>query len=577
LATALNAQAGQWIAGTSSDWAGTKWFSIKRARLNKDCTVTFTLREVPSDLEDWTPSTDELNGYSISLASGGPPNPLLATGINPIALSALGADGTVSPGLSVTYTPVDDPSTDNVVLQIAQVLVNSTTGYSNSTATFQDPTGAPFSPSMVGKTIVIAGAGPSGAQYSDTIAGYTSATLITLTDPTSTTGSNLPYQVLSAPQEVTADDASDGIITATNLLGGTLYAYRLLISGLPGRSAVWSDWSVVTTTAAAINAANLINGTLTAAAFASTIRPVEIASSLPSTGNVEGRTVVDTADGQLYRFHAGAWTNAVPAVAITGQLTASQIASITAAQLTGQITTTQISPGAITTPLLGAGCVQTANLYAGCVVTASLASGSVTTPILAAGSVTTPILAVGSVTATNMAVNSVVAGTIASGAINTSSLILNGVVITAHLANNAVTKASTLGAYTWTPSFADHQETNLFTGYSGGTYLSMPAVAAGGYAHITLSGTLTRTGGRDPIVTVTIYAGNTPGTSPIVGTTTIGDGLGPNAFFFAEGLDTSPAASPIYSATIQTASSGGGAPVLASLAGVIMIATVFNK
>ena len=573
LATALNAQAGQWIAGTSSDWSGTKWFSIKRAKLNKDCTVTFTLREVPSDLEDWTPSTDELDSYDISLASGGPPDPLLATGISPIALSAEGGDGSFSPGLTVTYNPVDDPSTDDVVLQIAQVIVNSTTGYSNSTTTFQDPTATPFLASMVGKTIVIAGAGPSGAQYSDTIAGYTSHSLITLTDPTSVTASNLPYQILGASQFVTAADASDGIITASNLLGQTLYAYRVLISGLPGRTADWSDWSVITTSATQISGTNLIDGTLVASKFASTITPVELETSLPSTGNFEGRIAFCT-DGQLYRFHAGGWTNAVPAVAITGQLTASQIASITAAQLTGQITTTQITPGSITTPLLGSAAVQTANLAAGSVVTASLASGSVTTAVLAAGSVTTSILAVGAVTATSLAANAVVAGTIAVGAINASALILNGVVITAHMVANAVTQITSLGPYSWTPSFGPSTETNILTGIFGDLpYLNMPIIPSGSTVEVQINGYTTRNSGRDPVVTITIYNGVFGGLCNQIGQIKFGGGSdNTNMHFTCNATDSGGL---YYSATIETDS--GSSPSLAGITVNLFRAIVYKK
>ena len=62
----------------------------------------------------------------------------------------------------------------------------------------------------------------------------------------------------------------------------------------------------------------------------------------PATGT-EGDLFFNTTDGQLYRYHSGAWTAAVPAVNITGQLTDSQLASIAAAKLTGQITNTQIS------------------------------------------------------------------------------------------------------------------------------------------------------------------------------------------------------------------------------------------
>lgn len=76
-------------------------------------------------------------------------------------------------------------------------------------------------------------------------------------------------------------------------------------------------------------------GSLTTAAFAAGIRPVEILTSLPTSGNFDGRMVYRTSDKSLWRHNGSAWVNTNAADQIVGQLTAAQIAAgaIGAAQI----------------------------------------------------------------------------------------------------------------------------------------------------------------------------------------------------------------------------------------------------
>jgi len=111
-----------------------------------------------------------------------------------------------------------------------------------------------------------------------------------------------------------------------------------------------------------IVAAQVADGAINTAKFATGIVPVEIVGSLPTTGNFEGRTVYLTTDNKLYR-HTGSptgsagFTAAVPAVDVTGQLTNAQLAGIEAAKITGQITAPQIANGAINTAKFATGIV----------------------------------------------------------------------------------------------------------------------------------------------------------------------------------------------------------------------------
>jgi len=83
-------------------------------------------------------------------------------------------------------------------------------------------------------------------------------------------------------------------------------------------------------------------GSVDKTAFANSIKPVEIVSALPGAPHVAGRVVYLTTDGKLYRNTGTAWTAAVPAVDVTGQITAAQLG-------TGAVLTDKISDGALTT------------------------------------------------------------------------------------------------------------------------------------------------------------------------------------------------------------------------------------
>ncbi len=194
----------------------------------------------------------------------------------------------------------------------------------------------------------------------------------------------------------------------------------------------------------AVTAAKLAAGSVGLTAFAAGLTPVEVASSLPASGNFIGRMVALTTDGKLYRYTATGWTAtvassdiagqlldsqvaALAASKITGQLTNAQIASIAAAKLTGQITSTQITDGAISTPKLAAGAVTAATIAAETITAAQIAAEAITAAELAAGSVIAAKIAAGAVTATAIAAQAVTAGKIAANAVTANELAANSV------------------------------------------------------------------------------------------------------------------------------------------------------
>lgn len=123
------------------------------------------------------------------------------------------------------------------------------------------------------------------------------------------------------------------LLIESGLVAATAYECRAKYITGTARPVSWTAWVAVSTQ----------DIRLVSEDFASSIRPPEIVSALPTVGNYEGRLVVYTVDGKLYRFHAGVWTAEVAAVDVTGQLTNAQLAEIDAAKLTGTVVDARLS------------------------------------------------------------------------------------------------------------------------------------------------------------------------------------------------------------------------------------------
>ncbi len=151
-----------------------------------------------------------------------------------------------------------------------------------------------------------------------------------------------------------------------------------------------------------VSAAKLAANAVDATKFASGIRPVEIVSSLPATGNIEGRTVYLTADDKLYRYTGSTWTAATPASDITGQMTDAQIAAVNAAKVTGTLVSSQIADAAITNQKLAALAVDAAKLADNAITTTKIADNAISTPKLQANAITADKIAANAVTAKSL-------------------------------------------------------------------------------------------------------------------------------------------------------------------------------
>lgn len=195
--------------------------------------------------------------------------------------------------------------------------------------------------------------------------------------------------------------------------------------------------------------ANLnVSSQSTVAAQAAGISKFPTAPTSPTP--VAGDVYLNTTDGKIYRYFAGAWTAAVPTVDLTGTVTNTQIANVAAAKITGQVSDAQVA-ALSTTKLTGtvqdaqiagmsatklAGQVQNAQIasldttkLAGQVTSAQIAaldaaklSGQIAGTQIQDGAIFTPKLAAGAVTSTAIAANTILTGNIAAGAIQAGNI-----------------------------------------------------------------------------------------------------------------------------------------------------------
>jgi hypothetical protein len=157
--------------------------------------------------------------------------------------------------------------------------------------------------------------------------------------------------------------------------------------------------------------------------LAGNIAPPMIVSDFSAPGG--GNNVLAFDGTSLKRWTGATWTDAVPAVSITGAITEAQLAVNAVSQRvlgTLAITATNIADGAITTPKIFAGAVTTAALAADAVTASKVLAGSLTAVQIAVGSLTGDRLAANTITGGNILGRTITAGLIAVGAITATEI-----------------------------------------------------------------------------------------------------------------------------------------------------------
>ncbi|AGB71727.1 MULTISPECIES: phage tail protein [Rhizobium] len=260
-----------------------------------------------------------------------------------------------------------------------------------------------------------------------------------------------------ADAAVTAAKIMDQAVSNLKLADQAVSTAKLQVAAVTAD--VLASGAVISTKLAdgAVTAAKLAQGAVEATSLASSIKAVEVVSSLPTTGNVEGRQVFLTTDGKLYRYHNGAWTTAVAAIDINGTLNSVQIAdsAITIDKLAANaVDATKFASGIRPVEIV-ASLPATSNVegrmvylttddklyrYTGSAWTAATAAGDIAGQIVGTqisdGAISTPKLAAGVVTADKIAANSITAGQIAAGAIGAQQIAAKAITVDKLLVGN---------------------------------------------------------------------------------------------------------------------------------------------
>lgn len=300
-----------------------------------------------------------------------------------------------------------------------------------------------------------------------------------------------------------AADIQDGILDTAKFASGiepvklvtsvpTTKLTELIFNTTDGKLYRWDG----TKYTAEVPAAD-VQGALAAVNFPANLRPTEVVSSLPSTGNFEGRMVYLTTDDKLYRWTSPTvttgtahWTTAVAAADVTGALAASNFpsnlrpielvsalpstdnfegrvvylttddkvyrwtsptvttgtahwtTSVAAADVNGTLADAQIAAVAASKVTGQLSDTQIANLAAakltGQITGTQITDNAITAAKIDAAAVTTAKLAAGAVTADTIAANAITAAKISAGAVEAAK-IAAGAISADKIAANAIT------------------------------------------------------------------------------------------------------------------------------------------
>lgn len=173
-------------------------------------------------------------------------------------------------------------------------------------------------------------------------------------------------------------------------------------------------------------------------------------ASLPATTAADsGRTLFWTNQSNLYINVGGAWNNYNSYIqASSGNVTLGANSINSAALQNGIITADKIATGAIIAGKISAGAIGATEIAANAITANKLAANSVTAGAIAAGTITSEQIAAGNITASLIASNAIIAGKIAAGAISATEIAAGAIganqiaanaIVSAKIAANAIT------------------------------------------------------------------------------------------------------------------------------------------
>lgn len=417
---------GEWVTFQGVTWLITEWQADEQFRF------TLVLAETSADIYD----DGDIEPGPIVIPPTPPINPSLISTIAGFDVEAglvVGASGSQVPCLRFTWTPPQDPTITAV--QFFYTAAGDATVYEDQSI---DPEKGSY---VTTKNVA------SGKSYT------ARATITTVPDrfktftsweTTLTSTGNI--SVLDG--SVTATKLADAAVTASKIANEAVTSLKLAnLAVTEAKIAVDAVTRDVIKNGEIISS-KIADAALIASKFPNDVRPIEIVSSLPSTGNFEGRQVFF--GGKTYRYTSGAWTANVAAVDIAGQLASAQIAdfAVTATKFASTLKPVEVL-GAL--PSTGnvqgrqvflttdnklyryTGSAWTATVEAtdisGTIVATTVADDSISTPKLQANAITTAKLAVGAVTAGTIAANAITTGKIQAGAVAADQIAANAITV----------------------------------------------------------------------------------------------------------------------------------------------------
>jgi len=196
-----------------------------------------------------------------------------------------------------------------------------------------------------------------------------------------------------------------------------------------------------------------IGGALASANFPNDLRPIEIVTALPTTGNFQGRQVFLTTDNKTYRYDGTAFIATIATTDLQGTIASTQLAAaaVTNAKIAvDAIQGNVIAAGAITAAKILDGAISELKLADDAVTTAKIATSAITADVIAANAITETKISSDAITSSKIAANTITAGNIAADAITSDTIAANaitsakieaGAVVADSIAADAITTA----------------------------------------------------------------------------------------------------------------------------------------
>ncbi len=363
-----------------------------------DLRVTMTLRETSSAAFSWSAEESAIIGNNSNLPD--PFGGLTVTGLTASGGGRLQGDGTFINSAILDWNDVSNRFVDYYEVEWRATVDSS------YAATTTDESGIELSPLIDGieyifrvRAVTIAGVRGPWATVTFTGGGDTTAPglptglsalgafkyiTVSWTNPADADFSHVEIYENTTNNSASATLA--GISAGTNFvrsgLGLTVTRYYWLKSvDFSGNKSDFTTGVSATTTW--IDDGDFEGGIRTLFQDAGLSAP-EIVSSLPSTGNFQGRLVFLTTDNKLYRWTGSAWTAAVPT-----------------SDLTGTITETQIANDAITTPKIAANAVTASEIAGNTITGNKIVANTITGGLLATSGIITQVAQIGDALITN--------------------------------------------------------------------------------------------------------------------------------------------------------------------------------